>query len=222
MATTSRARALAALALAGAIALVPTAASAHVSTTDGPLSFETGFGTEPAYTDQLNSVVFILSEGGTPVLDLGEAIEVTVSFGDQRTEPMTLEPAFASEDGAIEGNPGEYRASFVPTQPGKYTFHFTGSYGGTKVDETLTSGPKTFDEVQSVADATFPKVDAPSNEQLATRIAQDAQRAQDVAAAAASAQDAAKSARTIALYAALIGLVALIAGIAALATRKRA
>ena len=226
MAIPSRARGLAALSLAasliGALALFPTEASAHVATTVGPLDFETGFGAEPAFTDQLNSVVFILTKDGKPVLDLGEDIKVTVSFGYASTDAMTLEPAFASEDGAVEGSPGEYHAWFVPTQTGRYTFHFTGKYLGTKVDETLTSGPKTFDEVQSVADATFSKVDAPSTQDLATRIDQDAQRAQDASAATASADSVAKSARTVALAAALIGLIGMIAGIAALAMRKRA
>ena len=223
MAISSRARRLAALApFIGALALFPTAASAHVATTIGPLDFETGFGTEPAFTDQLNSVVLILTEDGKPVLDLGEDIKVTVSFGDHSTEAMTLEPAFTSEDGHVEGNPGEYHAWFVPTQTGTYTFHLTGTYRGTKVDETLTSGPKTFDEVQSVAEATFPKVDAPSTQDLATRIEQDALRAQDASAATASADSAARSARTIASFAVLIGLIGMIAGIAALATRKRA
>lgn len=221
-----RARTLAALAVAGILVLAPTAASAHVATSDGPLEFETGFGNEPAYTDQLNSVVFILTENGKPVLDLGEAIKVTVSFGDQSTDPMTLDPAFAAEDGEIEGNPGEYHAWFVPTQPGKYTFHFTGTYDGTKVDETLTSGPKTFDEVQSISTATFPSVDAPSNEELATKIEQEVTRTDDAVAAAqasaASAEDAASNAKTIGLFGVLLGAIGIIAAIGALATRKRA
>ena len=181
-----RARTLAALAIAAALVMAPKAASAHVATTDGPLVFETGFGSEPAYTDQLNSVVFILTKNDKPVLDLGEDIKVTVSFGDQTTDPMSLDPAFAAEDGSIEGNPGEYHAWFVPTQPGSYTFHFTGTYQGTKVDTTLTSGPKTFDEVQAISSATFPSVDAPSNEELATKIDREVTRTND---AIASAQD---------------------------------
>ena len=218
MKTLLRARMLAALALASILVMAPTAASAHVATTDGPLVFETGFGNEPAYTDQLNSVVFILTKNDKPVLDLGESIKVTVSFGDQTTEPMTLDPAFAAEDGSIEGNPGEYHAWFVPTQPGKYTFHFTGTYDGTKVDETLTSGPKTFDEVQAISSATFPSVDAPSNEALATKIDQEVARTND---AIATADDTASTAKTIGLFGVLLGAIALIAAIGALATRKR-
>jgi hypothetical protein len=214
-----RARALAALAVASIVLLAPTAASAHVSTTDGPLVFETGFGSEPAYTDQLNSVVFILTKNDKPVLDLGESIKVMVAFGNQTTDPMTLDPAFAEEDGSIEGNPGEYHAWFVPTQAGKYTFHFTGAYQGTKVDETLTSGPKTFDEVQPIASATFPSVNAPSNDELATKIDQEVSRTN---AAIASADDAASSAKKIGLIGVLLGAIGSIAAIGALATRKRA
>jgi hypothetical protein len=221
-----RVRTLAVITMAGALVLVPTIAFAHVATTVGSLEFESGFGSEPAYTDQLNSVVFILTDHGKPVLDLGDAIKVTVSFGDQTTDPMTLDPAFAAEDGEIEGNPGEYHAWFVPTQAGAYTFHFTGTYDGTKVDETLTSGPKTFDEVQAISSATFPAVDAPSNEELATKIDQEVTRTNDAIvvaqASAAAADDAASTAKTIGLFGVLLGAIGLIAAIGALATRKRA
>ena len=224
MTSLSRARVLAALILT-AILLAPTAASAHVAVTDGPLVFETGFGAEPAYTDQLNSVVFILKKNGKPVLDLGESIKVTVSFGGQSTDPMTLDPAFVAENGAVEGNPGEYHAWFVPTQAGKYSFHFTGTYDATKVDETLTSGPKTFDEVQAISSATFPSVNAPSNEELATRIGREATRADGAIvaaqASATSAENAASSAKTIGLLGVLLGAIGVIVAIVALVTRKR-
>jgi len=226
MSSLTRARVFAAMMIVGVLILAPSAASAHVATTDGPLGFETGFGIEPAYTGQLNSVVFILTKNGKPVLDLGESITVTVSFGDESTDPMTLDPAFAQEGGNIEGNPGEYHAWFVPTQAGPYTFHFSGSYAGTKVDDTLTSGPKTFDEVQAISSATFPAVDAPSNEELATKIDQQAARTDDAVAAAqataASAHDAASSAKTIGLFGILLGTIGVIAAAVALVTRKRA
>src|SRR6266545_3616700 len=58
-------------------------------------------------------------------------------------------PASAHEERKIggDGTPGDYRAWFIRTAPGPYTFHFTGSIKGQKVDEKFTSSPTTFDEV---------------------------------------------------------------------------
>ena len=56
----------------------------------------------------------------------------------------------------------------------------------------MTSGPETFATVQNVARMTFPKVDAPTNDELATRIDEESGRAsQGVAAAEAAAASAA-------------------------------
>jgi hypothetical protein len=40
------------------------------------------------------------------------------------------------------GTPGDYRAFFIPTAPGGYSFHFTGTIKGQKIDQTFKSGPK--------------------------------------------------------------------------------
>jgi 1-deoxy-D-xylulose 5-phosphate reductoisomerase len=71
--------------------------------------------------------------------------------------------------------------------------------------------------------AAFPPITAPTNDELATKLDQVAQRADDaIAAAQADARSAADSARNIAVIALLVGLIGVIAAIAALATRKRA
>jgi hypothetical protein len=197
------------------------AASAHADREVGPISMEIGFGTEPAYAGQLNSALIMLNDHGQPVTDLGDSLRVDVSFGDQEIR-LPLEPNF--EVGG-DGTPGDYRGWFIPSQTGKYTFHFVGTVHGTDIDLSITSGPTTFDEVQDPANATFPAVNAPTNEELATRIEQESSRtSEDLAAAQASASDAndaAATARTVALIGVVLGAIGLIAGIAAIALARK-
>ena len=192
-------------------------ALAHAQRQAGPIHLETGFGTEPAYVGQPNSVQIILTDQGRAIVGLGDALKVQVSFGGQQTD-LRLEPNF--EVGG-DGTPGDYRAWFIPSQPGPYTFHFTGTVHGTKIDETLTSGPKTFDEVQDPAEAAFPPVNTPTNQELADRIQQDAARLSDAIATAASAKSAADSARMVAIVGVVVGLIGLaVAATAVLSARK--
>jgi hypothetical protein len=213
----TRIRALAALAIAGALVLIPAAASAHVPGTAGPYDYEIGFGTEPAYAGQPNSVQLLLNKHGKPVTDMTDQLNVTVSFGGQTTD-LAFEPNF--EVGG-DGTPGDYRAWFVPSQAGKYTFHLTGTLDGTKFDKTVTSGPSTFAEVQELSSVAFPKVQAPSTQELASRIDQDAQRAQATATTASNAQSAAKTAKTIGILGLVVGAIGLGVAIVALTGRKR-
>ena len=186
-------RVLAIVCMLAAVTLIAgaPAASAHAQRQAGPIHMEIGFGTEPAYIGQPNSVQIILTDHGHAVVGVGDAMKVQVSFGGQQMD-FPLEPNF--EVGG-DGTPGDYRAWFIPSQPGPYTFHFTGTVHGTKIDETLTSGPKTFDEVQDPGEAAFPPVNAPTNQELADRIQQDAARLSDATATAASAKSAARGDR---------------------------
>ena len=91
----------------------------------GHIEMAVGFGTEPdAYAGLPNSVLLLLAHDGEPVIDLGDSLTVTIEFGDQTSDPLTFEPAF--EVGEF-GTPGDYRAYFVPSQAGDYTFHITGA-----------------------------------------------------------------------------------------------
>jgi hypothetical protein len=191
---------------------------------------EIGFGTEPAYTGQPNSVQLLLTKNGKPVLDLGDSLKVTVSFGGQSTDPAALEPNF--EPGG-DGIQGDYRYWFVPTQAGAYTFAFTGTVQGTTFDVSVTGGPKTFNTVEDMSSITFPKVEFPANNELATRIQQDATRnaaqvtevslgAHKAQNTANSADSAASTAKTIGIIGILVGAVGLVIAIVALsASRKR-
>jgi hypothetical protein len=194
------------------------AALAHAQRQAGPIHIEIGFGTEPAYVGQPNSVQIILTERGRPVVGLGDQLKVQVSFGGQQTA-LPLEPNF--EVGG-DGTPGDYRAWFIPSQPGPYTFHLTGTLHGTKIDETLTSGPTTFDEVHDPAEASFPPVDTPTTQELADRILQDAPRLSAATVAAAAAKSAADSAKTVAVIGVVVGVIGLGVGSTALVRARRA
>jgi hypothetical protein len=218
-----RARALAVMVMSGALAFIPAlAAQAHVPEQTGPFDYEIGFGTEPAYAGLPNSVELIFNKNGTPVLDLTDQLKVTVTYAGQSKE-LVFEPDF--EVGG-DGLQGDYRAYFVPSQAGQYTFHLTGTFEGTKFDVTVKSGPTTFSPVTDLSAITFPPNTAPTNEQLSTKIDQEATRSQDAVVAAQSAansaSDAAKSAKSLGMIGVVLGAIGIIAAIAALATRKRA
>ena len=168
MLKTTRAAAVVAALL---VVAFPGTAMAHEEREVGDLTMAVGFGNEPAYAGQPNSVQLILSSHERAVTDLGDALEVEVTFGDD-SKTLSFEPDF--EIGEF-GTPGDYRAWFVPTQPGTYTFHFTGTVDGQNVDETFTSGEK-FDDVVPISDAEFPATQAPTNEELAQRLDREVPR----------------------------------------------
>ena len=195
-------------------------ALAHEGRKLGDLEMVVGWGTEPAYASEVNSVQLLLVHHGEPVVDLGDTLDVEVTFGDE-TQPFTLEPYF--EVGAF-GTPGDYRAWLIPTEPGQYSFHFSGTIEGEDVDETFTSGPGTFDDVDNPQSAEFP-VELPTTGELAERIDREVPRLTssvgDVQAAASAAADDASSAKTLGLLGLIVGAVGLIIAIAALVMSGR-
>jgi len=77
-------RAMFAAALAGTPMLLGAApALAHEGRKLGDLEMEVGWGTEPAYSGEVNSVQILLVHDGKPVVDLGDTLDVEVTFGDQ-------------------------------------------------------------------------------------------------------------------------------------------
>jgi hypothetical protein len=210
---------------AASLLLFAPAASAHEDFHVGNFELAIGFATEPAYAGQPNGVQLLLNEDGKPVTaESLDALQVTVTFGDQTSDPMTFEPEF--EIGEF-GTPGDYRASFVPSQPGAYTLRLTGTFHGQKFDEvTATSSPKTFSDVQDLNSASFPQVNAPSNTELATRIDQDSARTSAAVKAAAtsatSAADEASSAKTLGTIGIVVGALGLIVAIVAVASARKA
>jgi hypothetical protein len=203
-------------------------ASAHEQREVGKYKLAVGFGDEPAFAGGKNSVQMFLHDAKTdkPVVDLGDTLKVDVTQGDGSASgdaqklSMTMQPDF--EVGEF-GTPGDYRAFFIPTVPGTYTFHLTGSIEGQSVDETFTSGPKTFSDAEDPAAVQFPVKD-PSGTQLNARLDREVPRLNTALAAsqsrASSAEDAATQARVIGIVGLVVGLAGL--AVAGFALRKRA
>jgi hypothetical protein len=211
-----RAKALMALAVVAAVpalfvAMTVAPASAHVLKTVGPYHLLIGFGNEPTYAGEQNSVFLLLTDAktGAPVVDegLGDTLKVTVGFGTA-AKLLPLVSSFDPDSG--QGTKGVYNAYFIPTVPGDYSFHFSGTIHTTKVNITVKSSPTTFDSAHDPATIQFPQ-QAPSNLQLAQRL--DAQAARQ--AAAVHAADAKASSASVALVVGIAGLIVGAAGLCA-------
>lgn len=207
---------VAAVMAAALLTFIPQIASAHAERTVGPFDLEIGFRDEPVYVGVPNAVFLELMKDGEEVAGVGDSLTVTLGFGDQTSDPIVFEPM---------EEPGQFQAPFVPSQAGAYTFTLSGSVDGDALELSLTSGPKTFDEAQDVASATFPQVQFPTNADLASRIEQESERTSSelaaVTADVSAANDAASSAETVGIIGIVVGALGLIVGGAALATRKR-
>jgi hypothetical protein len=212
----------------GVLGLLAPAASAHEGRKLGDLEMEVGFVNEPAYVGQPNSVDLFLIHDGEPVNDLGDTLAVEVSFGDAEPLQLTLEPAFEVGEFGEEGN---YHAWFFPTSVGSYTFHFSGTIDGEEVDETFTSGPDTFSDVEGTGEVEYP-VDVPTNDELAELIDRESARANEAvdetsaqaeqaAAAASQASDDASSAQTLGTIGIVVGALGLIVAIVAVVLSRR-
>ena len=148
-------------------------------------------------------------------------VEVTAESAPGEKLDLALEPFF--EVGG-DGTPGDYRAFFIPTAPGRYTFHFTGTYKGQKVDQRFTSSKTGFAEVEDPAAVKFPVKD-PTTGQLAQRLDREVPRlnaALDTSRAAErQARDDASSARTLAVVGIALGVLGLVAGGIAVGVARR-
>jgi hypothetical protein len=167
-------------------------AAAHVDVDvgDGQYVMEVGFRDEPALQGQPNAVYVAVEKyatGGTePVDGLAGALQAEVSR-DGATKTIPLVPM----------GDGVYEAPFVPTATGDYTFRIFGDIEGKAVDESVTSGPQTFNSVEPLTAHEFPPA-AAGNEAQSELTA---------------AQDAAAQARTFAIVALVVGVLALLAAL---------
>ena len=213
----------AALVVSAALTVMITSpASAHEDRPVGALKAVVGWVNEPTYAGYPNGVALFLNDAGDqPVEDLGDTLKVEVSFGEEKTGPLDLEPAF----GPDYGTKGEYRANLIPTRPGKYTFHFTGTVRGQPFDQSFTSSETGFDEARDDTEVAFPSKD-PSRGELAQKIDRIDPRlvtAQQEAAASASDADDAKSSATTATVIAIVAIVVavVLGGVAIMSMRRR-
>ena len=158
---------------AAALALLSLAvpALAHEPRDVGGYQIEFGWRNEPAYAGQFNGpeIYVALAPEEHEHADATESAEhedehshetapmtaatpidlkVEVSFGDQ-TMNVPMRPAW--------GEVGHLVGDLIPTRPGDYAFHVTGTIGDTPVDETFTSADGQFGTVEPVEDIMFPK-----------------------------------------------------------------
>lgn len=216
-------RFIAVAALASATLLLPASpAAAHEHRVVGDIVMTVGWVSEPTYAGYLNAVGLNLNENGTggeeegpPISDA--EVEVEVLFGDENSEestgPLPMEEAFSE--------PGLFEAPIIPSRPGTYTFHFTGTVGRQDVDEFFTSGPDTFNDAQTPADIQFPAQD-PTAGELAQALEQSRADNAELAGQVDDAESDASSARTLAIVGIIAGALGVIVAAIALARRRSA
>jgi hypothetical protein len=198
MPRSTAARRLAALATASALAVLATGvASAHEVRDVAGYQLVVGFIDEPVYVGQKSGLEFFVTQNEQPVEGLEETLQAEVTK-DGQTRELPVEARF--------GEAGAYESVFFPTSAGAYTFHIFGTIDGQSIDESFTSSPDGFNEVQELSGGQFP-VQFPAQAEL-------------VADAEAGAN--ASSQVTIAIALGAAGLLAGLVGIGlALAARRR-
>ena len=174
-------------------------AHVEIDVGDGQYVMEVGFRDEPAYLGLPNALALRVERyatGGTePVNDLAATLSAEVSK-DGQTMSLVLVPV----------GEGAYEAAFVPTATGDYTFRISGTIGEATVDESVTSGPTTFNSVESLSTIEFPQP-RPDPVQLQVAVAE--------------ADAAATTARTLGIAGIVAGVLGLIVGALALARSRR-
>jgi hypothetical protein len=211
-------RAAAAMAAAMGLAIsVAAPAAAHVVKQVGPYSVAIGWLREPTYVGEENAVqVVVKDKSGNPVSDLSaDDMKVVVSTGNQQSDPMSLAPTFDEDTGL--GIRGDYEATIIPTAPGDYTFHVTGTIHAQAIDETVTSSESTFDTVVESAPIQFPSK-VPALGDISTRLARIDSR---IAADRTAADETASAASRALVAGIVIGGLGLVVGAAALVLSVR-
>lgn len=178
--------------------MLPGVAAAHESREVGNYQFVVGFLNEPAFQEEQNGLSVRITNltTGEPVENLADTLKAEVIFGDQQRE-LALRPVFR--------DPGHYKSDFYPTAAGAYTFRFSGEIEGTAIDESFTSSPDGFDEVQAPTEVQFPAAVATTGE-LQTQLA--------------AAQSTARLGMILGGIGTAVGLIGLIVAFMALRGRK--
>jgi hypothetical protein len=211
-------------ALAGAaVVLVAVAAPAlaHETRQVGAYQVAVGWSHEPTYAGVENGVqIFIHDAAGNPVDDLGTptSLKVQVIYGSQTSPDLDLEPSWDPDTGL--GTHGEWDAAITPTEPGVYTFHFTGSIDGQAVDEKFTSSDSTFDTVSDPTDIEFP-TKTPTVGELATAQTRIQPRVTAAQQVASSARSSVSTATTLSIVALVVAVVLGGAALVLAFTRRR-
>ena len=200
-------RLLAALGLAvmALAAVAPTAALAHERRSVAGYDLVVGWFVEPALEGEKNGLDLRITKAGANI----EGAEKTLKFDVTHVQSKATK---SYPIRAVFGAPGRYTADVIPTLTGQYKIRIYGDIQGTKIDETFTSGPGTYGNIEPVKDLMFPvAASQPREIEGAVRGASD-----DAAAAVA----AAKSARTFGIAGIALGALGLAAGAGALVTAR--
>jgi hypothetical protein len=130
-----------------------------------------------------------------------------VTVGTITSSPFCPAPAYDPDTG--NGRLDEYDYALIPTVVGNYTFHIFGSINGTPIDQTVTSGPTTFDSIADASSVEFP-VAVPATAALSTKVDAVNQRAASALASAQSATTTASGAKTSASSATTLAIIAIV------------
>ena len=209
-----------------ALATSAVAASAHAVFTAGKYRVAIGWQNEPSsgtdtFVGEQNAIqvyVDLASAGnskGAPVSTLNTDcthpdLQVTVTVGSTTSSPFCPAPVYDGDTG--NGRLDEYDYPVIPTVVGAYTFHIFGTIDGTPIDQTITSGPTTFDSVADSSSVEFP-VAVPAVAALSTKVGAVNQRAENALATAQAAAGMAGSAKTSAAGATLLAVVAIVVAV---------
>lgn len=181
----------------GGLLLLAAPVAAHETREVAGYQFVVGFIGEPVFTNQKSGLELEVTSNDQPVEGLEETLEAEVTFGEQ-TRPLELSARF--------GAPGWYQSVFFPTAAGPYTFRIFGEIEGQAVDESFTSSPDGFSEVEDATTGQFPVVFPATGD-----LVRDAQAGAGAATTA-----------TIALVAGVIGLIAGLVALGLTVARLRA
>ncbi len=149
--------------------------SAHEERKLGKYNVELGWRVEPAAVGVMNGPDVYVSfadkkdAGSDPqkaleALKIDLQVEVTLGPAKKTIKLEQNYPYYSEYEGTGEVN---LVGSLLPTRPGDYTFHLTGTIEDVKVDEKFTSADGKFGTVEPAADILFPdtNVDAVSLQQ---------------------------------------------------------
>lgn len=142
-------------------------ALAHEERTVSGYDMEVGFIDEPVFVGQKSGLEFSVFQDEEPIEGLESTLQAEVIKDDQ-TRDLPISPRWDA--------PGWYESYFFPTVAGPYTFHIFGTIEGTAIDETFTSSPDGFSEVESAQSGQFP-VQFPPMDQVADQAQQGADAA---------------------------------------------
>jgi hypothetical protein len=128
---------------------------------------EVGLIGEPVFVGQRSGLEVHVTKDDKPISGLDTTLTAEVIYGDAKRDlPLTER----------EEDPGWYESVFIPTAAGKYTFHISGTIESNAIDESFTSSPDGFNEVQEATAGQFPNA-LPT----VTELAVDARKGADAA-----------------------------------------